>query len=276
METKIAFDYQLVHSVYESLFDERVFQVISGVKLLCICLLLMHFYIKFFASTTHKDKASLLNPLSPWDIFKGIGILLAVVSYDYLLMGLDSILAAIEGEYRSFASTPKLGVLDDMSVDALTEDKPGNWTASVISIAAKIGDVLQNPASLVLKLVETIAAFLDLVMYAVFLTERFFFLGVLRVLGALAIACSVIEKLEKWFWSWLSTYTVFWLLAIPLMLANLFTNRLYENLSLAFPDSIPGMMGVGSMVRIIVVFFIVWVKLRVYRKSQELLFKVFS
>lgn len=274
MGDSLTFDYQLVHSVYEGLFDENVFKVVAGLKLLCCSLLLVHFYIKFFASTADKEKT--LRPLTPWDIFKGSAILLAVISYDYILAGLDMLLGAIEGEYRALATDPKLGVLESMSTDGLMDEKPSSADTATINIAATLANFFSSPAILLLKLVETIAAFIDLVMYGVFLAERFFFMGLLRVIGAIAIACAVIEKLERWFWNWLAAYTVFWLLAIPLMLANLFTNRLYEILETVMPVGIPSAADAGNLIKIVAVFFIVWVKLRVYAKSHSILFKVFN
>lgn len=261
-------DYQFIHDIYQQVFNNSTaFQAVTGMKLLCAILLVIWYYYRFFASTAKKSDT--FSPLSPFDIMKGVGLMLTIAFYDQLLSLLDSLFSAIEGQYSTLASKPRLGVLNDISEDALEAEKPKGWQAALIELAYSLKAVLTSPLDIVFKVMEAIIGIIDYIMYALFLAERFFFIGVLRVLGALAIACAAIPKLEKWFWNWLSTYTALWLLAIPLMLGNFFTNEIYDTIQ----------VGVGATfygVRLMMLIFIVWLKFKIFSRSQNYIFKLFS
>jgi|GEM_PF-6475768 len=261
-------DYQFINNIYQKIFNSSTsFQAIVGMKLLCAILLVVWYYYKFFASTAKKDDT--FSPLSSFDIMKGVALLLTIAFYDQFLSLLDNIFSAIEGQYATLSVEPRLGVLNEMSEDALEIEKPKGWEAAIIELVYSLGSVLTSPLDLIFKVLEAVIGIIDYIMYALFLAERFFFIGVLRILGGLAIACAAIPKLEKWFWNWLSTYTALWLLAIPLMLGNFFTNEIYNNMQL----------GVGSVLygmRLIMLTFIVWLKFKIFSKSQTYIFKIFS
>jgi hypothetical protein len=114
----------------------------------------------------------------------------------------------------------------------------------------------------------------DMLIYGVFLVERFFFLGVLRVLGGIAIACSVLPKLEKWFMNWLGLYVAFYLLILPFFFINAFTNALYQHGETIINGISP--FGATSPVLLILLIFILWVKWRLFKKSSQIVLKVFT
>ncbi len=260
-------DYDFIQGVYAQMVaTDPVFFAITGMKGLAVVLIVMRWYHKFFKSLD-KDLGSEGKsfPLTPYDLLSGLALIVLVGAYDQLLGVLDHILGWMENQYIGFGVQPKLLELQD----EVEPQKALGWQQSLVEIGGILRKLANDPLFLFLDLFEFLAWLGDTFMYGIFLTERFFFMGLLRVFGSLAIACSVMPKLEKWFWNWLSTYIALYLLAIPYFLINAFTFLLYQQF-----DTIL-VYGPKSLLLTCVLLFITLVKFKLYAKAHQILFKIF-
>lgn len=269
-----SFDYQFVKDVYDELIRSgHVFVAITGIKVLAVALLMLTWYNKFFKSMDQHGEKTPKPPITPSDIYKGILIITLVGSYDQLLNVLDSLLGGIEQQY--FATSMHAKPLYLSSAELNEAANPPNWESSMKEMGSIVVEMLTDPFYLILKAFEAIFWVLDLILYGIFLAERFFFLGVLRVFGGLCIACLVVEKLEKWFWSWLSLYVAVYLVVIPFLLVNQFTTAMYDSVQRHINPTLDP-ENPDSLVLIIALIFVVALKAKLFGKANEILFKVFS
>lgn len=266
----LKFDYTWIKEIYDNLIDlDEIFQIVTGLKILSVVLLLLYWYFKFIKFTDTNEGTVKRSPLTPYDIIEGIFIVMLVISYDKILYQLDTWLNAIENFYAGFEVRSQAL---DISDTEITEENELTWTAAIKSIANALTEVIRDPFFLVLKFIEVIAWLIDLGIYVVFLAVRFFFIGLLRILGAVALACAVVPQLRKWFWNWLSLIVAVYLTIIPYMLINGFTNAIYDGAELAL-SLIPYPSGFAMS---IVMFIIVAIKLILYPKATQLIYKIFN
>ncbi len=215
-------------------------------------------------------------PVNPKDIMKGIGFIIILLSYDQLLAFMDYILGFVETYYANFQVKPKdmgLETVDDIPVDGNRD-----WTDTLKDAAFLVQKMISDPTYSLVQSAKGIAWFIDLLIFGTFIAERFFFLGILRILGGIALAFSIHPKLSKWFWNWLGLYFAIYLLIIPYFLVNAFTNVIYEK-SEAIIENITGTTGTypgAYSPLIIVVFFIIWVKFKLFKGSRDIVYKIFN
>ena len=267
-------DYDYVNGTYKDLISaNNVFIAITGIKVLAVLFIIITWYNKFFK--TLEDPGANRPPITPYDLLRGIIICVAVASYDQILMLLDSLAGSIENQYIGFEVQPKALNLSDTIVPKTDGDS--SWMDSIANGAQAWLEFVQDPFILLTKIAENVFYFIDTLVYGIYLAERFFFLGLLRVFGGLAIACFAIPKLEKWFWSWLSLYVTQYLLIIPFFLVNAFTNALYNTAynQLNPPGPIGGTVGTGIVLTAILIF-IVLIKIKLFKACAPMLGKLFS
>ena len=260
-------DYDYIYKVYSDIIDnESIFYLISGTKFIALALLLISWYKKYIESIGGGEGIKIKAPLKAKDIILGLALIAAVISFDKLLNLSDKVLTSIENTYRGFESIPK--PTDPFKAD-LDED------SGISSVMYHLGRIAQDPTYIVLKAAEKIAWFIDTFIYGVFLAERFFFLGILRILGAFALACYSIPELKKWFVNWVSVYVGLYLMIIPFFLVNAFTNAIYMGI---YEKAAPKVVTVGGLGLIMtcVLIFTCWIKWRLYKKIHTMVFRIFN
>jgi len=285
MLVQIKFDYDFMNGVYQDVFEvEVVFLSITGLKILAVCMVMFNWYHRFFKATSSFEKKQ-GTPLTPYDIFKGIFLVVAISFYDSFLVGIDQIMKGIENQYKGFEATYK-GV--PFAVPEVEEATESDWTSSLQDFANESLFMLKYPFFFMANALKGLLGFVDILIYGVFLAERYFFLGLLRILGAFALACYAIPKLEKWFWQWFGLYISIYLLVIPYFLINAFTNTIYDKsvqqvgIGTEVLGAMQGATGgfgadfLGGLTTFVILAFCIWIKIKLYRKSHQVIFKIFS
>ena len=122
--------------------------------------------------------------------------------------------------------------------------------------------------------------FFDLFIYAFFLVERFFLLGVLQVFFPLVITFSVYDKLRPLAYQFGKLYIAVYLIVPCFFLVNFFANSLYTELQTNFINNVIGINVNNEIFRLLTsvsaMTFVFVVKLSLYRKSVQFMFKLFS
>ncbi|WP_020531896.1 hypothetical protein [Flexithrix dorotheae] len=272
----IKFDYDFLYQIYLDIFDVKAIELsIYGFKTLAICLILINWYHKFFMSATFKGSKN--PPLSPADIYQALLIVVLIISYDHLLAFIDMVMGNIENTYRGFEV--EAHILQEIDEPVIKPELETEGFASLKEAAEEIVYLTKAPAHFLGEVMAVIVGIVDLLVYGVFLAERFFFMAILRIFGAFALACYPIEKMQKWFWNWLAVYVALYLLAIPYFLINAFCNAIYmqakDNAAMQVVDPIIS-TGVGGLVMLVVALFVIWLKISLFKKSHQMIFRIFN
>jgi hypothetical protein len=271
------FTYEDIRSVYEELIRENViFYPIIGVKVLALMLLVISYYNKYLKSMKPNNDGEKM-PVTPYDLAFGIILVLSVIFYDRVLDILDGAFGSIENQYiTDTTSRVNLNDVSDTEITKPAESK--HWTDSIKEMATKFGEFFNDPLIIVLWIVKGIAWLFTALAYGVYLAERFFFLGLLRVFGGLALACLSIKQLEKWFWNWLGLYASIFLVIIPYFLIELFVNVVHEKYMVKFKtiDTGIGVNGSSSVLGALLIIFLASLQFKLYKRSGEILMKIFS
>jgi hypothetical protein len=274
------FNYQDIREVYETLLNENeVFYPIIGVKAVALILVTISFYNKYLQSMK-PDDAGNKTPITAWDIAKAIILVSLVIGYDQVLNVLDGALGSIENQYVTDGST---GVnLNDVSNTTVTKPEANDsWTDAMKAMAKAFNDFINDPLIIVLWIVKGIAWLFTALAYGVYIAERFFFLGLLRVFGGLALACLAIKQIEKWFWSWLGLYVSIYLVIIPYFLIEKFTSVVHDKFMMKFrmfdaTVGMPGQPGSASILGALLIIFLAFLQLKLYKRSGEIVMKIFG
>lgn len=262
-------NYESALSLYQEFFEQELHleQLTNSLKIIAIAFFLLNVYTNMFSKLGNR----LGNAQLPFDqskLFSSVFMVLLIIFYDKLLGFLDGILLGLDGTYSHFSPTdfaieePELKVSED---EADSESMMKEFAADAIQIFA-------DPTYIIFKLLEGIAWVVDVAMYGIFLLERFFIIGLLKVLGAFAIAISVFEKFRDLFYKWIKLYIAVYLLIFPFFLILGFAAFAFEFFSEPLKQFPIG----TTPIKVVLLTILIWFKLRLFKKSYDIVYKVFA
>lgn len=270
------FDYDFVDGVYKKLYAaNEVFVPITGVKILAAIFILWNLYETYLEIL--KDPESTTKGLKPYHIYRAFFLCAAVGSYDVILTLLDTMMGGIAHQYSVVGVKARAYNYDAKPLPPV--NPTSTWMDSMSDLSDSFMQMLHDPTIILARICEAVFAFIDIFIYGIYLVNRFFFLGILKIFGGLAIACYAMPKLEKWFWNWIGLYVFHFLLIIPYFIINAVTNKLYQ---FAF-DELYGTnswdtnptVGNGIGLTVILIFIAV-VKLGLFKATGPVLSKLFN
>src|SRR5690554_2578484 len=166
---------------------------IAGMKTLAVLFFLINILKKYNEGVAQKDGYTW--GLGPEDLAKNFMVVLLVIFSTQVLGFFDSILVAIEGQYRAVA--PALLPLQ-------MQDIPIEEDVSVVKVAhaamTLLYEALVTPLygfKIFAFITGVILWILDLFIYPMFLAERYFLLGNMQAFFPLIISLSVFEKFRS-------------------------------------------------------------------------------
>ena len=173
------FDYQFLLNVYRIMLDDQaIFVVITGLKVVAICAILITWYGRYLNALKNPDNFQM--PVTFKDIATAFGTIVLIGLYDQLLNYLDYFFSFIESYYTQFQVKPKhLGLTETAEV---AEEHDKKWMDVLEDAGSMIVKLIRDPTYSLVLVAKGIAWFIDLVIFGVFIAERFFFLGILRIL----------------------------------------------------------------------------------------------
>jgi len=268
--------YATIFEIYNSFFTgDLISNVTYGFKILAVIL----FLLSVFSSMVQKMgsqygfNGEIALPYNLNKFVTSLIFVLLIAGYDKLLLFMDSLLLPLDGTFSDY--TPLQFGVDESDLDTIGETKP--WYSSLgeiaeiwLSMANGFGD------DILFILVYGITKLIDSMIYIVFLVERFFFLGLLKILGPFAILISIFKTGGEMFWKWLKLYTAVYLLIFPFFLIMGFSNEIIEYAATKVDGMgfVAGAFSKGFMAAIFIL--VIWIKLRLFKKSYELVYKVMS
>lgn len=267
-------------------YVDAVFQVIknsdfsqytiAGMKTLAVLFFLVNILKKYNEGIA--DKEGYTWGLSPGELVKNFAVVLLVIFSTQVLGFFDSILVAIESQYKDTA--PALIPLQLQDIDL--EKDVGAWDAATKAMSL-LYDALVTPLYPVKVISFVIGLFLwvlDLFIYPLFLAERYFLLGIMQAFFPLVISLAVFEKFREMAYNFFKLYAAVYMLVPAFFLVNVFVNNLYAEINTNFWSNLLGNSTDNNIIKIIVeagsIGFIVFLKFKLYRRATSFTFKLFT
>ncbi|MCP9200577.1 hypothetical protein MKO06_11700 [Gramella sp. GC03-9] len=267
-------------------YVDAVFQVIknsdfsqytiAGMKILAVLFFLVNILKKYNEGIA--DKEGYTWGLSPEELAKNFAVVLLVIFSTQVLGFFDSILVAIESQYKDTA--PALIPLQLQDIDLETDVGPLEVATKAMSL---LYDALVTPLYPVKVISFVIGLFLwvlDLFIYPLFLAERYFLLGIMQAFFPLIISLAVFEKFREMAYNFFKLYAAVYMLVPAFFLVNVFVNNLYAEINTNFWANLLGNSTDNNIIKIIVeagsIGFIVFLKFKLYRRATSFTFKLFT
>ncbi len=268
---------EYVDAVFQVIKDSDFSQyTIVGMKTLAVLFFLVNILKKYNEGIADKDGYTW--GLSPGELARNFAVVVLVIFSTQVLSFFDSILVAIESQYKDTA--PALIPLQLQDIDLETE--VGGWDAATKAMSL-LYDALVTPLYPVKVISFVIGLFLwvlDLFIYPLFLAERYFLLGIMQAFFPLVISLAVFEKFRDMAYNFFRLYAAIYMLVPAFFLVNIFVNNLYAEINTNFWANLLGNSTDNNIIKIIVeagsIGFIVFLKFKLYRRATTFTFKLFT
>ena len=268
---------EYVDTVFQTIKDSDFLQyTIVGMKALAILFFLINILKKYNEGVANRDGYTW--GLTPTELIKNFIIVILVIFSSQVLEVFDSILVAIEGQYRNTAPSLLPLQLQDVEIE---DDVSGLEAAS--KGLALLYEALTTPLYGLKILAFILSVFLwllDLFIYPLFLAERFFLLGIMQAFFPLVISLAVFEKFRSMAYTFFKLYAAVYMLVPAFFLVNVFVNALYTEFTTNFWVNLFG-FDFGSsffapIIELGTIGFIVFLKFKLYKRATSFTFKLFS
>ncbi|GMN11340.1 hypothetical protein MTsPCn9_10530 [Croceitalea sp. MTPC9] len=249
---------------------------IVGMKTLAVLFFLINILKKYYEGGVNRQ--GLTWGLSPTDLVKNFAVVLVVLFSTEVLDAFDTILVAIEGQYRGTA--PALLPLQMQQIEI--EEEAGLFDATAKAMGL-LYEWLATPFLGIRTIAHAMGMFLwvlDLFIYPLFLAERYFLLGVMQAFFPLVISMAVFEKFREMGYRYFKLYAAVYMIVPAFFLVNVFVNELYREVTDNFWPNLFG-TDFGSeffapLIELAGVGFIVLLKFKLYKRATSFTFRLFS
>ncbi len=268
---------EYIDAVFTTIKDSQFSQyTITGMKTLAILFFLINILKKYNEGVANDEGYTW--GLTPSELAKNFAVVILVIFSTQILGVFDSILVAIETQYRETA--PALLPLQLQEIDI--EQDVGSLEAAKKALAV-LYEALITPLFGLRMLAFMMGMFLwliDLFIYPLFLAERYFLLGIMQAFFPLVISLAVFEKFRSLAYNFFKLYAGVYMLVPAFFLVNIFVNNLYTEINTNFWSNLFGTdWGSGyfsSLLQFGSIGFIVLLKFKLYRKATSFVFRLFS
>lgn len=268
---------EYVDAVFQTIMDSSFASyTIGGMKALAVLFFLINIIKKYYEGGT--TRTGLTWGLTPTDLIRNFAVVLVVLFSTEVLGTFDTILVAIEGQYRETA--PELIPLGLQEVEVTEE--PG-----LLDAASKAMGLLYEWLSTPFLGLRTLAWMgsvvlwiMDLFIYPLFLAERYFILGVMQAFFPLVISMAVFEKFREMGYRFFRLYAAVYMIVPAFFLVNVFVNTLYQEVVENFWPNLFG-TDFGSelfapVIELAGIGFIVLLKFKLYKRATTFTFRLFA
>jgi hypothetical protein len=270
---------EYLDKVYKAMFAGDLGYLVIVSKSIGAFILVFSLWKSFFKSFSKTGKVFSEGDegFSPYTLFRMLGLLLLVSFSTQILDVFDSGCAMVEGEaLKGFNNKPDL-----FSVSAPTVTPPPANESAIDGVLRKIGEVvnMMNPSSWTggayTHITQFLLKILDFLIYPVFLAERYFFMGLIKIFVPLMIALSIFDKTKDYIYNVFKMYARYYLVIIPYAFVVVFANTLFDTMTvLIMPVSAigPGSMAIsGGLMAILALILVIVIKIKLFKMSMPFL-----
>ncbi|MCM4152023.1 hypothetical protein DHD05_10505 [Arenibacter sp. N53] len=268
---------EYVDTVFQAIKNSEFSRyTITGMKTLAVLFFLINILKKYNEGVANNEGYTW--GLTPAELAKNFAVIIIVIFSTQVLGVFDSILVAVESQYRDTA--PALLPLQMQEIDI--EQDVGAIEAAKKAMAL-LYEALVTPLFGLKILAFIIGLFLwlmDLFIYPLFLAERFFLLGIMQAFFPLIISLAVFEKFRSLAYNFFKLYAGVYMLVPAFFLVNVFVNFIYTELNTNFWSSLFGTdwgsQFFAPVIQLGSIGFIVFLKFKLYRRAISFTLKLFS
>jgi len=268
---------EYIDTIFQTIQNSSFSQyTIGGMKTLAVLFFLINILKKYNEGIADKDGYTW--GLSPGELAKNFAIVLLVIFSTQVLGFFDSILVSIEGQYRGTAPA----LLPLQMQDFPLEEDVGIFDAAT-SAMTLLYEALVTPLygfKIISFVASTILWIIDLFIYPLFLSERFFLLGIMQAFFPLVISLAVFEKFRSLAYNFFKLYAAVYMLVPAFFLVNVFVNAIYTEINTNFWVNLFGTdTGQGffePVIQLGSIGFIVFLKFKLYKRATTFTLRLFT
>ena len=269
---------EYLDKVYKSMFAGGLGYLVIVSKAIGAFILVFSLWKIFFKSFSKTGKVFSEGDegFSPYTLMRMLGLLLLVGISTQILDIFDSACAMVESEaLKGFNNKPDLFTVSSFPVTP----PPANESA-IDGVLRKIGEVvnMMNPSSWTGGAYSHITQFLlkilDFLIYPVFLAERYFFMGLIKIFVPLMIALSIFDKTKDYIYNVFKMYARYYLVIIPYAFVVVFANTLFDTMTViaapvASSTGDPGTMAISGVLMVILsLILVIVIKIKLFKVSM--------
>jgi hypothetical protein len=269
---------EYLDKVYKTMFAGELGYLVIVSKSIGALILVLSLWKSFFRSFSKSGKVFSEGDegFSPYTLLRMLGLLLLVGLSTQILDVFDSACAMIESEaLKGFNSKPDLFTVSSFPVTP----PPANESA-IDGVLRKIGEVvnMMNPSSWTggayTHITQFLLKILDFLIYPVFLAERYFFMGLIKIFIPLMIALSIFDKTKDYIYNVFKMYARYYLVIIPYAFVVVFANTLFDIMTVIIP--VPpvdptSMVISGGLMVILALILVIVIKIKLFKMSMPFL-----
>jgi hypothetical protein len=267
---------EYVDTVFQTIKDSDFMSyTIGGMKFLAVLFFLINIVKKYYEGGASREGVTW--GLTPTELIKNFAVVLVVIFSTQVLDAFDSILVAIEGQYRGTAPILLPLELQDIEV----EEDLGLLDATTKAMGI-LYEWLTTPFLGIRMIALGLGLFLwmlDLFIYPMFLAERYFLLGIMQAFFPLVISMAVFEKFRDMGYRFFKLYAAVYMIVPAFFLVNVFVNELYKEITKNFWPNLFG-TDFGSelfapVIELAGVGFIILIKFKLYKRASTFTLRLF-
>ena len=267
---------EYLDKVYKSMFAGGLGYLVIVSKSIGAFILVLTLWKSFFRSFSKTGKVFSEGDegFSPYTLFRMLGLLLLVGFSTQILDVFDSACAMVESEaLKGFNNKP-----DMFTVSSFPVTPPPANESAIDGVLRKIGEVvnMMNPSSWTggayTHITQFMLKILDFLIYPVFLAERYFFMGLIKIFVPLMIALSIFDKTKDYIYNVFKMYARYYLVIIPYAFVVVFANTLFDTMTvlIAPVSSIdPANMAIsGGLMVVLALILVIIIKIKLFKVSM--------
>jgi hypothetical protein len=267
---------EYLDKVYKSMFAGDLGYLVIISKSIGASILVLSLWKSFFRSFSKTGKVFSEGDegFSPYTLFRMLGLLLLVGFSTQILDVFDSACAMVESEaLKGFNNKP-----DMFTVSSFPVTPPPANESAIDGVLRKIGEVvsMMNPSSWTggayTHITQFMLKILDFLIYPVFLAERYFFMGLIKIFIPLMIALSIFDKTKDYIYNVFKMYARYYLVIIPYAFVVVFANTLFDTMTvlIAPVSSIdPANMAIsGGLMVVLALILVIIIKIKLFKVSM--------
>jgi len=267
---------EYLDKVYKSMFAGGLGYLVIVSKSIGAFILVLTLWKSFFRSFSKSGKVFSEGDegFSPYTLFRMLGLLLLVGFSTQILDVFDSACAMVESEaLKGFNNKP-----DMFTVSSFPVTPPPANESAIDGVLRKIGEVvnMMNPTSWTggayTHITQFMLKILDFLIYPVFLAERYFFMGLIKIFVPLMIALSIFDKTKDYIYNVFKMYARYYLVIIPYAFVVVFANTLFDTMTVIMTpvSSVdPGGMAISAgLMVVLALILVIIIKIKLFKVSM--------
>lgn len=265
---------EFLDKVYKEIFSEEATYLVNTSRVIGGMLVSYSIFKGIFQNYTTTGEVINRKPseFSPYMLGRGVLLLFLVAFIPQILSSFDSLCVMIESAALKNFNADQLSF--DLNVLKFTPPSPNEtWTSALTRLMAKIVEMF-NPLTWIggsmSYVMVGIFHIIDFMIYPVFLAERYFIMGLLKMFAPLMVALSIYDKTRDYIYNLFKMYGIYFLVIIPYMFATVFVYKLQNGLTKQLYDNPQGssiMALSGGLLQLIIIALAIVIKLKLYKRS---------